>query len=134
MTARPAAARLPALACVLLAHLVAISAFLILTRRHEPPRMSETESLTWLLLPGVMRPSVPRDLQAKAGRAPVVPRTSPGSVPGAPEDAPFPVPDWSADAAVAAGQEAAAVELNRRQSRALQPPVSAVTTPRSPHA
>jgi len=135
MTVHRAARRLPALACALLAHVLVISALFTLTRRHELPRTGETESLTWLLLPGaVTRPAAPRVAPAGSNRAPVEPRLRQGPAPQPPAGSSAPAPDWSAHAAVAAEQEAGAIERGRGQSRALAPPASALTRPPVPHA
>jgi hypothetical protein len=133
MTVRPAARRVPAFACVLLAHALAISALFILLRRQELPRTSE--SLLWLALPGaVTRPSTARVAPADLTRAPVVPRARQEFAPHSAEGAVSPAPDWSALAAMAAEREAGAIEVDRRQSRALAPPANALTGPRVPHA
>jgi hypothetical protein len=134
MTVRRAARHLPALACVLLAHVLVIFALFTLTYRHEPPRTGEAESLTWLLLPGaVTSPSVPR-APPGSNRVPSLRHTPPGAKSQPAQGSPVPAPDWSADAAFAAEQEAGAIELGRGQSRALMPRASALMRPPAPHA
>ena len=123
MSVRPTP-RLPVFACVLLAHFFTLLALGTLTRRHEPLR-ADAESLRVLLLPGTVgTPVVPPPSPAYAPQRPAAAQAVPGRAP-TPETAPrLPAPDWSAAVARATQEEVAAIELERRQSQALAPPVN----------